>query len=262
MVCRNHTRTSNVYTRTCPLATTLARNSRSNTCTCQPCHHTEVSVTVQPSLCETLRYGLAGPYLHPARPWLHRNRKQRTQTLLPMTDPCTGGNAHAGIPTLAAVPGLISTSEDAMGEPSPTEPTQRAVLNCEDRTHPVQDPPGSSSPPPTTHHAQGASRLARQHPPHALLTRRRWSLSVLLMNTPQMSHTVIVRSGSVSCLCRTSYCLPRLSACLVTARAPSTSPSSPRMAARATRSAGQQHSRTAHCSCIPTHACHNSRLSV
>mmetsp|Transcript_37344 Transcript_37344/g.96909 ORF Transcript_37344/g.96909 Transcript_37344/m.96909 type:complete len:256 (-) Transcript_37344:55-822(-) len=58
-------------------------------------------------------------------------------------------------------------------------------------------------------------------------SRRRASLSVELMKTPQISQTVIVRSGSVAARCLASFCLLKTSACWLNTCAPSTSPSSP-----------------------------------
>jgi hypothetical protein len=74
-------------------------------------------------------------------------------------------------------------------------------------------------------------------PAAAPRTSRRASLSVLFMNTPQMSHTAMVRSGSVSALSSAWCCLSSTSACCVAPSAPSTSPASPSAVACATSSA-------------------------
>ena len=57
-------------------------------------------------------------------------------------------------------------------------------------------------------------------------TCRRCSLSVLFMNTPQTSHTVMMRSGWVSCFCRASCWAWKASACCTQTMLPSTSPCS------------------------------------
>ncbi len=75
---------------------------------------------------------------------------------------------------------------------------------------------------------------------------RRWSLSVLLMKTPQMSHTSIVLSGAVSCRCSTSSCRFMASACDAAAMDASTSPASPNRAALSSATACNMQASTWH----------------